>query len=378
MSRPYLVKDIYVNAQKRILVDVSGNPIASAMVPEFFREEEILLRFHVVDDYNQPWVFNETDAFEFGADPDFDAATAVDLLSEDDQFNLPGDWTEGSAEVTDPSQGLICCRVNTNTAEFNAALGTESELNSGCYLKVCTDLVNQVWATVFDGECIYRNIRRTNSSIPTEVTGPEYLTAAQTEALLDADTPVAEKSLPLAGADRLTLWDSAAGLVRKYVSIQGLFADLETAFDMEHLWERVDHNEADLRTLMYVDGLVEATGVTPGTVYRQSDDGTTWIVADPDDLVCATRRLWIALETGTGTIEMHSQAMANGSYFGYGLVGAVGDLVYLDDGGQPTMTVPSTTPVADRVGRAIGYLCPNGDLRFDGHRSGVVYSGSAS
>ena len=222
MAVPPLAVDLYVNAQSRILVDSEGAELSSIEAPQFFREEVILLRFHVVDDANAAYVMAVTDAFEFGADVDFADAASVDLLSEDGEFNISGDWAD-----TDPTIGLICCRVSTNTTNFNTAIASLEELLAGCYLKRSTDIVTPWWTTLFDFSCYYRGIRRSNALVPTAVTTPTYLTSAQTTAYIDAYTPPTLKAVPV-DADTLTLWDSAAAFARKHFT----WANLKTAIGL--------------------------------------------------------------------------------------------------------------------------------------------------
>jgi len=186
--------DIYVNAQKRICTDVDGNPLGSDAIMEFFREEIGILCFHVVDDDGAAWPFAVGEVFEFGADNDWDQSTAVDILSEDDQFNIAGDWDNalGVSQI-DPTAGLICCRYNTATVTYEAAFSTDAEtVDAGLYLKVI-DPVNGNY-TVCQYACRYRNIRRMDGAVPPGVSEPTYPTWVQAiayfvaKSLFDANT----------------------------------------------------------------------------------------------------------------------------------------------------------------------------------------------
>jgi len=164
---------LYVNKDRRILTDVDGNPLPGDRLMEFYREEIVVLCFTITDDDGDAVAYEATDQWELVATRDFDTDTDPELLSEDDDFNIAGDWDD-----LDVAAGKVCCRVNTNTTEFNAAVGTSEEVTTcGMALKRITASGN---VTIFDYSCVYKGIRRSDSGVPEEVTTPEYYTAAQT------------------------------------------------------------------------------------------------------------------------------------------------------------------------------------------------------
>lgn len=176
--------DLYVNVQRRICTDANGNRLGGDEILEFFREEAGIICFHCMDNDGNPWPFAVSDSYEFGTARDWDPATAVDILSEDDQFNIDGDWddADGVSQI-DPTEGLICCRYNTNTDAYNTAFSENGEaLDAGLYLKLIDPVNGNI--TLCQYATRYYNIRRTDGSVPPGVEEPEYMTAAQVIAFL--------------------------------------------------------------------------------------------------------------------------------------------------------------------------------------------------
>jgi hypothetical protein len=102
----------------------AGNQLPRPLI----RGDQILLRWRIFKGANDstPVDLSEVDGFEFVATKIdvFGARTSGDVLlySADTQFR-PGDWTGWSL-----ANGRISCRVNTNTTNLLAAIGTEDTL----------------------------------------------------------------------------------------------------------------------------------------------------------------------------------------------------------------------------------------------------------
>jgi hypothetical protein len=102
----------------------AGNQLPRPLI----RGDQVLLRWRIFKGANDstPVDLSEVDGFEFVATKIdvFGARTSGDVLlySADTQFR-PGDWTGWSL-----ANGRISCRVNTNTTNLLAAIGTEDTL----------------------------------------------------------------------------------------------------------------------------------------------------------------------------------------------------------------------------------------------------------
>jgi len=175
---PRLQFHLYANVERRILTDSAGDPLGGDRLMEFFREEQGVLCFHCFNDDGTAHGFEVGDAFEFGAGDDFDQDTPVQILSEDDQFNIDGDWDD-----MDPTAGLLSVRYNTNTDAFNDLFATDEEsADVGLYLKQIDPAIGNV--TLCQYAATARNIRRTDGTTPPGVEAPTYPTYAQVLTLL--------------------------------------------------------------------------------------------------------------------------------------------------------------------------------------------------
>lgn len=175
---PRLQFHLYINVERRLLTDTAGDPLGGDRLQEFFREEAGVLCFHCFRDDGSVWPFGGSDAFEFGAAADWDQETATEILSEDDQFNLAGDWDVGGVSQISPANGRICCRYNTNTDAFNALFTGDAEAaDVGLYLKQIDPTNGNVTLCQYGAKA--RNIRRTDGTTPPGVQAPTYPTYVQ-------------------------------------------------------------------------------------------------------------------------------------------------------------------------------------------------------
>lgn len=117
---------------------------------------------------------------------------------------------------------------------------------------------------------------------------------------------------------------------------------------------------------------IVTTGLTAGLVYRRQEAPYTpeWVVADPDDAICETCELWLAIST--------TVLIAEGTYAA-AISGAVqGDPGYLADAGGITHTVPNSPTDDGRVGRIVAWQRAGTSLRFDGHIPGGIFAVTGS
>ena len=317
---PRLQLHAYVNVERRILTDSAGDPLGGDRLIEFFREEAGVICFHCFKDDGSVWPFGISDILEFGTARDWDPATAVDILSEADQFNLPGDWDLAGVSQIDPALGRICCRYNTNTTNFNGSFDALQEaIVAGLYLKQI-DLANGN-VTLCQYAATYRNIRRVNGETPPGVESPTYPTTVEVAA-------------------------SIAAAVSAHNADLAAHAALMAALAVSSPLDRI-----------------AATGLTAGKVYRWNESSSSlWVLADPDDAICETCELFYALSTTLLAAECIAVATIAGA--------TQGKPGYLSDAGAIVATVPSSPTDNSRVGRIVAWVRPSGYIRFDGHASG--------
>lgn len=175
---PRLQFHAYVDVERRILTDAAGDPLGGDQLLQFFREEVGVICFHCFNADGSVHPFLVTDAFECGLASDWDQTTQAEIVSEDAQFNIAGDWGD-----MDPTAGLLSCRYNTNTAGFNTLFAANADqANVGLYLKQIDPIEGNVTLCQYDA--IARNIRRTDGATPPAVEAPTYPTYAQVLVLL--------------------------------------------------------------------------------------------------------------------------------------------------------------------------------------------------
>jgi hypothetical protein len=128
---------------------------------------------------------------------------------------------------------------------------------------------------------------------------------------------------------------------------------VDVAEALDDLADRVDDLSLDNLT---------STGLTAGKVYHWDAGTSAYVLADPDDAICETCELLLAVST-TRLIAGGLADVTVGS-------GVVGSAIYLDDAGAVTATVPSSPDDDGRVGRMVGWVRSGTTIRFDGHIPG--------
>lgn len=115
--KTYNTKTIYVNGTSQYITTSTGfNP----SIPEFWYNSFYSLRFILTDKDSNPIDLTGY-SFIFGIDDSFQSAHTDLVRSNDDKFNISGDWSE-----TDLSGGKITCRVDCSSASILTALEDDS------------------------------------------------------------------------------------------------------------------------------------------------------------------------------------------------------------------------------------------------------------
>lgn len=119
-------RKIYCNADRQWITDVNGYKVK--VNPSFVVGDNLLLKFIIKDDDGNP--VNLTGGLTFKAGFDYSFATGhTDLaVSNDDQFNIPTDWTDLNA-----SQGKICCRMSCGLNNFETYMSDSSNIKTGYF-----------------------------------------------------------------------------------------------------------------------------------------------------------------------------------------------------------------------------------------------------
>jgi hypothetical protein len=104
------VKQMYVNSDNQWITNTNGYKLR--ITPNFFVKENILMRWEIIDQNNNP-VDLTGYTFKFGFDNVFTTGHTDLVLSDNSKFNISGDWSE-----MDVSQGKICCRVDCTSATY--------------------------------------------------------------------------------------------------------------------------------------------------------------------------------------------------------------------------------------------------------------------
>jgi len=194
-----------------------------------------------------------------------------------------------------------------------------------------------------------------------------------------ATAPTTEKTAPV-DADLLTIWDSAAGFARKYLAWSALKTALEAAYGLLSVANKATltgGGDADaLHTHAYATAGRVATPA--GTVVRGKvyyNNAGSWALADPDVAAVETCELWMALGTDPETDGMAAGEVATNSGWSWSTIGG---LLWLDDDGALTETVPTETTHAGRVARPVGFVRSATSACFDGHILGSAFEEAGS
>lgn len=176
MAASFSIRDLYVNVDSRSLTDSNGKTLLLPTMVELFKTQA-LYRFTLKDAAGNAFAIESGTTFYFAVsntagDDDSDLVT-----SDNDQFNISGDWT--AASLTD---GKICARVNFNTSNLDTALTTSAEI---------TTPRGELWMTPPGGnptpllqfQFTIRNIW-TSVGNPPGAAGLTYLTQAAYEAAI--------------------------------------------------------------------------------------------------------------------------------------------------------------------------------------------------
>lgn len=316
-------------------------------------------------------------SWQFAVDVDYDFATDPAVLTSS------GFAIEGNA---------ISFVAATNTDRFIAALATAAYVDGGGELKgyVAGDTLP---AIVVQFPVRLRATRTDETATPPEETQPSFVTQAQVQALLAAgceaqysvdgttwvDTvgelaadaqwvrfrsrigtsPQWWDPIPLwrgpAGAAAVTFIPSLAAGVLSWTNDGGLAnpAPLDLAADTD-------------------DRVTSPAGtVVAGKIYRQG--AGAWVLADPDDEVCETCELFLALGTNAAADGMAAERLVAS-----GMWSANGGPIWLANDGGMTETKPTATTHAGRVARLVGWVRDSESYRFDGHIPGDTFEEAAS
>ena len=121
---------IYVNASTGKQISASGSSISNASYPSVYIGEEIIFCLTFTDSNSNPYEFLASETFQLTINNSYYSSTNTPMaFSNNDYFNVPGDWTSVA-----PTSGMISARVNCNSSSFSTKLGTSASLN--CMIEI--------------------------------------------------------------------------------------------------------------------------------------------------------------------------------------------------------------------------------------------------
>ncbi len=177
-ERQYI--DIYVNTAEceRVISADDFHPPQDSL--EMFRGSQYLLRFHLLDGDGNQYAVPESATFLFGIDTVFDPDHDDVVTSNNDEFDVTGDWTE-----INRSEGKISCRVNMNTTDLKTALGSSERMNGyvGLWMTPSGGTPTLLWHE----KIILKNIAVDPLS-PSANPGPTYVTTDMLSAIIEQAT----------------------------------------------------------------------------------------------------------------------------------------------------------------------------------------------
>lgn len=403
-----MVIDILHGTQSQILS--GGNPTARPVSLVYGMRVPLTIALYHDDGQATPYSQAEMEqyaAWQFAVDEDYDHATPTAVLTSTG-FVVAGNTVTFTAA--------------TNTDRFLAILAGGARKDGGGELKGYKS-GETLPALVVQFPVRLQATRTGETAEPPVEQQPDFVTAAQAESIaagkIDTHYPPTEKTTP-AAADRITLWDSAAGLSRKYLSWTNLVAAVQTALATVYepigaataslLAHTTAYNHANLLSsaekaaltggpesdadalhthpaldgggdvsalaarvgaLEFDQAAAPAGATVPGKVYRRTADG--WQTADPNDPECETRLLWIALGTNASVGMRAEGVVETGSWSG-----VPHKAVWMDENGGITETVPNEVSHAGLVARQIGWTENATSIRFCGKLQPVFYEGGVS
>lgn len=165
-------------------------------------------------------------------------------------------------------------------------------------------------------------------------------------------------------------------IFRFYFVTKGLLDDEVTPTDEEP--ETIYATKAELAAYLLSAALylpmhaITTTGLTAGKIYR--GDGAMyagdWTLADPDDDICETCELFLAISTTVLVSEVVFECVFGTAITGGILVGKPG---YLSDSGTMTAVVPASPTYDGRIGRLVAWQRDDDHVYFNGHIPGKKF-----
>lgn len=179
MSPLYII-DLYVDLETQTLKNSDGTAFQGRV--KFIRGTEFLVRCSLVDKDFVAYPIESGTSFLFGMDSSFSPTHPEYVLSQQNDFNIPGDWPEISF-----SEGKICWRVNTNTNELRTFLGSSS-ISDAVYFELWAYPPSGNPSVLFQFPCSVQNIV-VEPMVPADVVQPSALLISEAEAIFAMQVP---------------------------------------------------------------------------------------------------------------------------------------------------------------------------------------------
>ncbi len=220
MSDSYRKIYLTVNAETGKIVDSAGSELSSSFWPAVSYGEKVIFCLSFVDSDSNVYPFNADDVFEFSMDKDFvhEVSGEDDPLmaySNNDEFDVADDWAD-----IDRASGKISVRGDFLTTGYLEKIGSNQQII--VWLEAKRYLSGQTTPSVIMQSRGYaKNVVHLEEAEPAAA-DPDYYTAVQTDALLEAK---ADKDTD-AVAGNVAYFDSNGNPVDSGTSLSDILTDM--------------------------------------------------------------------------------------------------------------------------------------------------------
>jgi hypothetical protein len=115
----------YYNVDTQRFCDASGAALAIEQLPRITLTQQLYLNLILLKDDGSRFAYNDDDVLSWAADDDWDDASSVLLATADAHINADDDFA-GAARF--PGLGIVAIRVDADSANLQAALGTAEQI----------------------------------------------------------------------------------------------------------------------------------------------------------------------------------------------------------------------------------------------------------
>lgn len=175
MRKLFLTYDV----DNRVLRTAAGERLPEP--PRFYLREKALVCLSLVYASGSVVEFGAADVFTAAIDSDFDHTTALMVKTLAAGINVPGDWV-----AADPTAGKLAIRLDCNTDQFSAKLGTNERVTGTKLELQCIPAGETYIGSVFRFDVWCESLVDDSDDLPDPTPGSDYYNKTQADALLAA------------------------------------------------------------------------------------------------------------------------------------------------------------------------------------------------